>query len=260
MEPLAGAVTVAVVIPWRSGTAERNAHHDTVRAHLRRLLPDAVHLDVDSGHTPFSRAGSRNEGVRQAEDAGVDVVVICDADTLVESEPLHAAIAAADDGVMHLPYTHFRGLSPEGTAHYLAGTPADHCPAELEHEWATGGIIVIQPAAWWQAGGMDEEFRTWGMEDTAFRVAADTLLGPTIRHQGTITHLWHPPESGLGSPEHIANGGRMARYNAATGNPDAIRALLAERVEPYSSGGFLAPGLTVARNNAGHAVTVESPH
>jgi hypothetical protein len=221
-------VTVAAVIPWRPGSPERNAHHGTVRQHLRQLLPDAVHLDADSGHQPFSRAGSRNEGVRQAQAAGADIVVICDADTLVEAEPLHAAIATAADGVMHLPYTWYRGLSPEGTAAYKAGVEPGHCHAELEHEWATGGIIVIRPDAWWSMGGMDERFTGWGFEDAAARLCADALLGPTIRHAGTITHLWHPPDTNLGSPQHTANGAHCQRYVAATGDADALRAIVAE--------------------------------
>lgn len=221
-------MTVAVVIPWRPGTPERIAHHDHVRAHLTALLPDALHLDVDSGHAPFSRAGSRNEGVRQAQAAGAEIVVLCDADTLPEPEPLHAAIAAAHDGVLHLPYTWYRGLSQDGTRAYLAGTPADDCTTDWAHEWATGGVLVITPQAWWQAGGMDEGFTGWGFEDTAFRTAADALLGPTVKHHGTINHLWHPLESGLGSPLHVAGGQRMQRYVDATGNPDAIRALIAE--------------------------------
>lgn len=222
-------MTVAVVIPWRPGTPERNAHHEYVRAYLRELLPDAVHLDVDSGHTPFSRAGSRNEGVRQAQAAGVDVVVLCDADTLPEAEPLHAAIEAATDSVLHLPYTWYRGLSQHGTAAYLTGTPAADCPVDLEHQWATGGVLCIQPASWWAAGGMDERFRAYGFEDAAYRIAADALLGPTIAHPGTITHLWHPSEVGHGTPQHVANGQLCQRYVDATGSAEAIRALLTER-------------------------------
>lgn len=222
-------MTVAVVIPWRPGTPERNAHHEYARAHLLNLLPDAIHLDVDSGHTPFSRAGSRNEGVRLAEIAGADVVVICDADTLPEAEPLRAAIDAAADGRLHLPYTWYRGLSRDGTAQYLAGSPAADCPTDLAHEWATGGVLVIQPASWWAMGGMDERMVGWGFEDAAARICADALLGPTVKHDGTITHLWHPQESGLGSPQHVANGQLCQRYVDATGDPNAIRALLAER-------------------------------
>lgn len=222
-------VTVAVVIPWRPGTLERNAHHEYVCGRLRDLLPDAIPLDVDSGHMPFSRAGSRNEGVRQAEAAGADVVVLCDADTLPEREPLHAAIEAAADGALHLPYTWYRGLSQRGTIDYLAGTPAADCPVDLEHQWATGGVLVIQPDAWWAAGGMDERFRAYGFEDAAFRIAADALLGATIAHPGTITHLWHPSEVGHGTPQHVANGQLCQRYVDASGDPGAIRALLVER-------------------------------
>lgn len=222
-------MTVAVVIPWRPGTAERNAHHEHVRAHLAALLPDAIHLDVDSGHTPFSRAGSRNEGVRLAQIAGADVVVLCDADTLPEPEPLHAAITAATDGVLHLPYTWYRGLSQRGTLDYLAGTPAVDCAVDLEHEWATGGVLALTPEAWNVAGGMDERFQGYGFEDAAFRIAADALLGSTVRHDGTITHLWHPSEVGHGSPQHVANGQLCQRYVDATGDPDAVRALIAER-------------------------------
>lgn len=251
-------MTTAVVIPWRPGTPERNANHSVVRAHVTALLPDAVHLDVDSGRTPFSRAGSRNEGVRVAQHAGADVVVICDADTLVEPEPLHAAIAAAADGMLHLPYTWYRGLTQAGTADHIAGRPAAECPAELEHQWATGGVLVMTPAAWWQAGGMDERFQGYGFEDAAFRIAADALLGPTAKHDGTITHLWHPSEVGHGSPQHIANGQLCQRYVDATGNPDAVRALIAERAEPYSKGGYLAPGATVIHNDTGRPITVHT--
>ena len=69
----------------------------------------------------------------------------------------------------------------------------------------------------------------WGFEDAAARICADALLGPTVRHAGTITHLWHPQESGLGSPQHVANGQLCQRYVDVTGQPDELRALIAER-------------------------------
>lgn len=219
---------VAVVIPWRGGQPDRDRHHETVRAHLRALLPDAWHIDADSGHTPFSRAGSRNRGVQLAQDVGADVVVLCDADTLPEREPLLAAIESAHDGLLHLPYTHFRGFSHSGTRAYLGGTPEDACEVELETTWSTGGVMTITPDAWWRMGGMDETFRSWGMEDTAARVACDAILGPTVRHDGTIYHLWHPSEIDPSSPSYQANMARMARYVEAEGKPDAVRAIVAE--------------------------------
>ncbi len=220
---------VAAIIPWRPGHPARHRHHQHVRTHLQHLLPDAIHLDADSGHPAFSRAATRNHGVHLAEHHTADVVVLCDADTLPEQDPLLAAIAAAADGRLHLPYTRFRGLSAHGTTQLYAGKPAEDCDAELDHEWSTGGVLVIQPDAWWAAGGQDERFTGWGMEDTAYRICADAILGPTAKHPGTITHLWHPTEIRPASPQYLANAALHAQYRAAEGNPDAVRALLQDR-------------------------------
>jgi hypothetical protein len=219
-------VRVAAVIPWRGGQPDRERHHQTVRAHLRDLLPDAWHIDADSGHQPFSRAGSRNHGVRLAQDVGAEVVVLCDADTLPEREPLLAAIDGAHDGLLHLPYTRYRSLTRRGLAQYRRGDPLMDCDVDHDHEGATGGVIVIRVDAWWRAGGMDERFQGWGHEDAAFRLAADTLLGPTVRHPGAIHHLWHAREWNLGSPEFRANAAHMERYTEAGGDQDAMLALV----------------------------------
>lgn len=219
---------VACAVPWRPGQPDRERHHAIVKAHLRSILPDAHHVDVDTGHEAFCLAGCRNQGVRAAEEAACDVVVLCDADTLPEKEPLLEAVEGAADGRLHLPYRLFKGFSPKGTAAFLSGTPAHQCEVELQTEWSTGGIMVIQPDAWWRMGGSDERFRGWGFEDTAARVAADALLGPTVRHDGTIYHLWHPTARNPASPLFKANEALMRRYAEAEGNPDAVRAIVAE--------------------------------
>lgn len=221
-------MTVAVVIPWRGGNPQREHHHRVIRDHLRTLLPDAHHLDADSGHQPFNRAASRNHGVRLAEQAGADVVVVCDADTLVQPDPLHEAIAAAGDGRLHLPYTRYRGLTREGTEAWLSNRPdIDSMPTEDETTWSTGGVLVIRTDAWWRAGGQDERFTGWGAEDSAYRIACDALLGPTVRHEGTIHHLWHPVVR-TQDPLYPANMALAHRYDAAEGDPDAVRAIVGE--------------------------------
>lgn len=100
------------------------------------------------------------------------------------------------------------------------------CEVDHDHEGATGGVIVIRVDAWWRAGGMDERFQGWGHEDAAFRLAADTLLGPTVRHPGAIHHLWHAREWNLGSPEFRANAAHMERYTEAGGDQEAMLALV----------------------------------
>ncbi|MEO3856211.1 hypothetical protein [Acrocarpospora sp. B8E8] len=156
-------------------------------------------------------------------------MILADADTLAEPEPLHAAIHGAyEDGLLHLPYVSFRGLSENGTRLFLGGNPPEACETELAHDWATGGYWVIRPDAWWRAGGMDERFVAFGYEDTCYRIAADALLGPTVKHPGAIWHLYHEKTMGLGSPNHIANGELAARYVAAEGNADLVRAIVGE--------------------------------
>jgi hypothetical protein len=121
----------------------------------------------------------------------------------------------------------FLGLTETGTRDYLSGRPAPECGVDLDYGFSVGGVFVIRPDAWWQAGGMDERFTGWGSEDMAFRRAADTLLGPTRRHDGTIVHLWHAPSARSG-PDVDVGWDLAARYAAAEDDPRAMRALIAE--------------------------------
>lgn len=226
-------MTVAVVVPWRDTHPDRARSHTVVREHLRWLLPDALHIDADDGSQTFSRAGSRNHGVHLAEQACADVVVVCDADTIPLRDPhrvpLLEAIEQAADGLLHMPYAQFLGLTEHGSSEYLGGRPARECEVELDYAYSVGGVFVIRPDAWRTTGGMDERFTAWGCEDKAFRRAADTLLGPTVTHPGTIVHLWHPPAQRCGTPENDAVWALADRYAAAEGDMEAMRALIAER-------------------------------
>lgn len=220
----AALTDVTVAVPFRGGRLDREIHADYVTARLRQMLPDAEHLLVDSPGE-FSRAAARNEAVRQAAS---DVVVLCDADTLPEPEPLRDAVAgAAGDGRLHLPYTRFRGLSPEGTlAVYARGVDPLDAPVEDESMRPIGGVWVIRADAWWAAGGMDERFRRWGFEDDAFWAAAGCLLGAPVRHEGTITHLHHASAADTRTQAYRANRARYQQYARARRDPVAMRRLV----------------------------------
>ncbi|MFE1170468.1 glycosyltransferase [Nocardiopsis sp. NPDC058789] len=214
---------MTVCVPFRPGMLDREIHADYVSARLREMLPDAHHLVVDVDGE-FSRARVRNEAVRRA---GSGVVVLCDADTLPEEGALRDAInGAAGDGRLHLPYTRYRALSPEGTlAVYARGVDPMDAPVEDESRRPIGGVWVISVDAYWAVGGMDEEFKGWGFEDDAFHTAANCLLGETVRHEGTITHLHHKPAANLRSPSYRANRARHQQYVRARRSPEAMRRL-----------------------------------
>lgn len=215
---------VTVAVPFRPGALDREVHYDYVKARLVKLFPDAEHLTVDV-EGQFTRARVRNEAVRRAQG---DVVVLCDADTLPEKEPLRRAIAgAAKDGRLHLPYTQFRGLSAEATlAVYARGLDPHQVPATEVSMRPIGGVWVIRPDSWWRTGGMDEKFIGWGFEDDAFHVAANTLLGETIRHQGVITHLHHTTAVNPNSTTYKANRSRYGLYQRARHKVDQMRNLV----------------------------------
>lgn len=202
-----------IVIPWRGTRPERTHAKNYVLGKLRELLPNALIILADSGHQPFNRAASRNRGVSQA---GEGVVVVCDADTIPERKPLLEAIEQASrDKLLHLPYTHYRALSPAGTAAVVNGTPVAECPTEIEGDGSQGGVLVMDTEAWRSVGGMDERFTGWGFEDTSFCVTVQALCGGVIRHEGNIHHLWHPSEFDARSSRYAANRALFERYEAA---------------------------------------------
>jgi hypothetical protein len=164
-----------------------------------------------------------------AEDGGYDVVVLGDADTLPEQEPLVDAIeAAAVDYRVHLPYRVYRSLRQDGTAQLAAGRPLEDCNFMLV-DGACSGIYVTTPATWWSHGGQDELFRAWGFEDAAWWAAHVTLTGDEpVRHAGAVYALHHESQAKEGD-QYTANAARCYRYHQAQGDPAAMWALIAEQ-------------------------------
>jgi hypothetical protein len=218
--------SVAVVIPWRPSPG-REHNLAPVKAALIAALPGAEVAGFDTGHQPFSRAAARNGGVRNSY-AGTNVLVVCDADAIVEPEPLQAAVAAAADGKLHLPYTACRLLTQAGSQAVLAGANPQLADAWYINPYSVGGCVVVAYDTWRDVGGWDERFIGWGFEDTAFWASVDTLHG-TVRHDGTLHDLWHPDGRGIGSPQYLTSKALCDRYTAAQGDPTAIRALIEER-------------------------------
>src|SRR6478752_7980049 len=84
--------SVTVVIPWRPQPSRLDAF-DRVLAWYEGHLPDVSVRTVDSGDEAFNAARCRNLAVAAVDED--DVVVLNDADTLPEREPLLRAIDGA---------------------------------------------------------------------------------------------------------------------------------------------------------------------
>lgn len=168
----------------------------------------------DSGHTPFNRAASRNLAVRAAEQDGACRLVITDADTIPEFDPLKRAWDAADDSAVRLPYDRCRVLDRAGM---VLG----------EFGFTCGGVYVTTPNAWWAIGGQDERFDKWGPEDMAFSLAHRTLTGQDLaRHNGVLYSLAHDRDTNAHTDsEADPIVALYRRYEHANGDVDLMREL-----------------------------------
>lgn len=203
----------AIVIPWRATKSRMAPLAETVN-HLAQILPQ---MPMIFGHVPgevsFNYSAAKNCGIAHAEILGFRRVVVCDADTLVDSQPLYAAIKGCDDGKLHIPFDRYVLDKPDGTRQVFTN--------------ATGGCHVMTTEAFHRAGGADTAFEGWGFDDVAFRVQCETLLGATVIHPGTARHVWHdrPETSDPNSESYQRNLARWRRYEAANGDPQKVKAL-----------------------------------
>lgn len=200
-----------VAVPWRPTPDRLPAFAQSTRQWAE--LGFEVHT-YDSGHPRFNRAATRNLAVREAAAAGADVVILADADCLMEPAAVLAAVSAADDAAVRQPFTLTRCVDAQGRT-------------LVEFDWGCGLCWVTTPTAWWAAGGMDERFDRWAPEDMALRIAHEALLGPMGRHPGVGVGLNHAPD-----PDRVTEDPAdpmlilYRAYQAAEGDQDAILALL----------------------------------
>ena len=185
---------IGLVIPWRP-TPTRLKAFFAVRKWYKTNLPDIEIFYSDRPGDKWNAAASRNDGVKRAQEAHCDVIILNDADTLPEIEPLLEAIEQCKtDGLVHSPYNKCKYIDIEMSELYYAGNDIKLLKHTLFSP-ATGGIWVCTPEAWWSVYGMDEKFQQWGPEDAAFDISHRIIKGvPLVPHEGYIYCLGHVPQ------------------------------------------------------------------
>lgn len=185
---------IGLIIPWRP-TPTRLKAFFAVRKWYETNLPDIEIFYADRPGDKWNAAASRNDGVKRAQEAHCDVIIINDADTLPEIEPLMEAIEQCKtDGLIHSPYTKCKYLDIEMSELYYSGRDIKLLKHTLFSP-AKGGIWVCTPEAWWSVYGMDEKFQQWGPEDAALDISHRIIKGvPLVPHEGYIYCLGHVPQ------------------------------------------------------------------
>jgi hypothetical protein len=232
MPELREPLTATVCIPWRPSPSRLAAFERVMNFWSMFGWPVVT---ADSDTEIFSLAQARNNAVAKA---ATDVVVISDADTLID--PLNVLRAvAAPDGICW-PFTRYRILSQD----YLQTPLGELAGVPYINTWdgagilGVGGCLICTRKEYWRLGGQPPEFVGWGWEDTAFTMIVQTL-SHAHRLRGHAYAFEHNrnAERYIGavadSPGWDRDAGRNAallkRYQNAAGRGWLMRAMLTWR-------------------------------
>ncbi|MGH7533990.1 MAG: galactosyltransferase-related protein, partial [Gemmatimonadales bacterium] len=220
-----------ILVPRRRDHGYRDEVWAWVRAWWERELPE---LPIFEGHHDdglFNRSAACNAAAAAATAAGPwDVALLIDADVFCDPPRVREALvlAVGEGNRMVLPFTRRHNLNQPGTRRIMAGDRGSWVRyiAKTYREMCSS-CIAIPRALWDQVGGFDERFQGWGFEDNAFAAACETFGTTLTKIDGELWHLFHPTalEGRPGTPSFRANRARADAYQAAIGNPDAIRSL-----------------------------------
>lgn len=183
---------IGLVIPWRE-TPSRVKPLEAVLEWYQIHFSGIEVFYTDRPGSVWNASASRNDGVKRAQEAHCDIIIMNDADTIPEIKSLNEAIhAASRDSYVHNPYMQSKYLDEEETERYLNKQVKLDEAKHMLYQESNGGIWVFRPEVWWEIGGMDENFKQWGFEDTAFELAHTIIKGiKLIKHSGYIYCLGH---------------------------------------------------------------------
>lgn len=220
-------MSVSILVPFVDGGCDwRRRAWAYVRALYEERHPD-WELVVGGCDGDWSKGAAVADAYRQASG---DVLVLADADSFLEPDPLARAVADVERSRWVVPHRNVHRLNAVGSEAVCAGgrPRSSQCARRPYAGPAGGGVVVLTRAAYETVGGVDERFLGWGGEDVSLGWALRTLVGPGRRMGSTLWALWHPhpaPER-RGSP---ASEQLVARYRRARDDPQAMAALISER-------------------------------
>ncbi|WP_288733123.1 glycosyltransferase [uncultured Parabacteroides sp.] len=206
---------VTFVIPVRIDSSERQENLDVVldqlskRTHTKIIIleadsgplykmpknyPNVTYLFVKDDNPIFYRTKYLNELLRQAD---TSIVGIWDTDVIVPDNQIDRSIDDIREGraVMSFPYDGcFNFCSLEDSFVFRNKRSIDLLK-EKEHlnyvYHSVGGAFLVHRGIYMKAGGENEHFYAWGMEDME-RVKRMEILGFSVsRTSGCLYHLFH---------------------------------------------------------------------
>lgn len=198
---------VDIIIPRSmSCTADRDVAFNRVVAHYTTHHPD---WNIITGKCPWQtwvKGAAINDALKKSN---ADVLILADADCLVDPVALEKSVEQVQKGApWAMPHLEVYRVAKDMNQLYLSGdpslpiiTPDSHSTERAPYEGCPGGgIVVLRRVSYDAIGGIPFAFRGWGSEDRALATLCDTLLGPCMRGDADLLHLWHIPQVDRAQP------------------------------------------------------------
>lgn len=187
---------ISLLIPFRD-TGDRTGQLQWLQKRWKALFPEAeVIIEADDGRDPFSKTIAVNKCYRRATS---DILAIVDADVWVDPAILIKAAEDIRSGKANWvrPCGTVYRLTKDYTMDLIEFSPTTPFPKikeeHLERVTPTVGLVaVFSRKQFEEVGGMDERFRGWGWEDTAWNILLDGISGKAQVWDNIVYHLWHP--------------------------------------------------------------------
>lgn len=244
IKPMTTKPVASVVVPWRE-TPDRAEAWAWLKTWYNHYHSDWELIESDVPGE-WNKSAAVNAGV---EAATTGVVLVMDADVLINPGSLRAAVREAERVPWVVPHGKVHRLRPEPTERLLGTYPSGvlsvpHAPV-LRTPYtgvAGGGAFAMRKDSFLAMGGFDTHFTGWGGEDTSFGIAADTLLGKHVRyHHVPLVHLFHDPGLRTVHPQYGANHGRQMQYERLSGNAVGMAEFLGIEVPRVGTGAVGRP-------------------
>lgn len=221
-------MTVAVIIPWRSGDLARQRALDWVTERYNDAFPAAeLILGGCNPDVAFNRCEAILDGARRTS---AETLIVADGDCWTEG--IHEAVAMVEQGAAWaIPHRMLCRLTEHATEQVLAGARLEDQEDFAERPYVgfeAGTLFVIRRDVLFDVPP-DVRFIGWGQEEQALSLALRCLVAAPWRGKANCFHLWHPPQlrrnRGIGND---ANLKLYRRYKVARHISARMRALVDE--------------------------------
>ena len=164
---------------------------------LKKGYSNVKYLFVEDHDSVFHRTKYLNQLLREAE---TELVGIWDTDVILPDEQIDRALQDICEGkaVMSYPYDgRFYFCNSEESSFYRQQASIDYLLERVNRgnycmSNSVGGAFCVRKDFYLEAGGENETFYGWGLEDLE-RIRRMFILGlPVTRVDGSLFHLFHP--------------------------------------------------------------------